>query len=150
MMKLRQIMPEFVGEIPRELDPGKLYICCRYRAVKHLCACGCGVAINTPLHPTAWTLICDGVSVSLWPSVGNWSEKCQSHYWIRNSKVHWAPKWSRRKIRRTRKARDLELKEYFGPHVDRKTDYSGSTRDRIWPTLPRWLIRLCGRIMSHN
>ena len=53
-MKLRQITPDFVDEIPRELDPGKLYICCRYRAVKHLCACGCGVAINTPLHPTGW------------------------------------------------------------------------------------------------
>ena len=85
-MKLSQITPEFVGEIPRELDPGKLYVCCRYRAVKHLCACGCGVAINTPLHPTGWTLICDGISVSLWPSIGNWSEKCQSHYWIRNNK----------------------------------------------------------------
>ena len=47
-MKLSQITPEFVGEIPRKLDPGMLYVCCRYRAVKHLCACGCGVAINTP------------------------------------------------------------------------------------------------------
>ena len=71
-MKLRQITPEFVDEIPRELEPGKLYVCCRYRAVKHLCACGCGVAVNIPLHPTGWTLICDGVSVSLWPSIGNW------------------------------------------------------------------------------
>ena len=47
-MKLRQIAPEFVDEIPRNLESGILYICCRYRAVKHLCACGCGVAINTP------------------------------------------------------------------------------------------------------
>ena len=123
-MKLCQIMPEFVGEIPRELDPGKLYVCCRYRAVKHLCACGCGVAINTPLHPTGWTLICDGVSVSLWPSIGNWSEKCQSHYWIYNNKVHWSPKWSRRKILKARNARDSEVDEYFNASTYSQTDNS--------------------------
>ena len=91
-MKLFNIAPEFVDEIPGELDPGKLYVCCRYRAVKHLCACGCGIGVNTPLHPTGWTLICDGVSVSLWPSIGNWSEKCQSHYSFRNNEIHWASK----------------------------------------------------------
>ena len=122
-MKLHQITPEFVDEIPRELEVGKLYVCCRYRAVKHLCACGCGVAVNTPLHPTGWTLICDGVSVSLSPSIGNWSESCQSHYWIRNNRVHWASKWSRGRIRRGRRARELELNRYFAtnasPHAHR-------------------------------
>ena len=113
-MKLSQITPEFVDEIPRELDPGTLYVCCRYRAVKHLCACGCGVAINIPLHPTGWTLLCDGVSVSLWPSIGNWSEKCQSHYWIRNNRIHWAPRWSRRRIDTGRRARERDLDRYFG------------------------------------
>ena len=116
-MRLRQITPDFVDEIPRELEPGKLYVCCRYRAVKHLCACGCGVAINTPLHPTGWTLICDGVSISLWPSIGNWSERCQSHYWIRNSRVQWAPKWSRRRILEGRRARELELDRYFAANA---------------------------------
>ena len=114
-MKLHQITPEFVDEIPRELEVGKLYVCCRYRAVKHLCACGCGVAVNTPLHPTGWTLICDGVSVSLSPSIGNWSESCQSHYWIRNNRIHWAPKWSRRRIRRGRKAANWNLIDTSGP-----------------------------------
>ena len=112
-MMLRQITPEFVDEIPRALDAGKLYVCCRYRAIKHLCACGCGVPINTPLHPTAWTLICDGVSVTLWPSIGNWSEECQSHYWIRNNTIYWASRWSRHKILKTRATRDSELDGYF-------------------------------------
>ena len=116
-MRLHQITPEFVDTIPRELEHGKLYICCRYRAVKHLCPCGCGVAVNTPLHPTGWTLICDGVSVSLWPSIGNWGERCQSHYWIRNSKVQWAPKWSRRRIIKERESRQLELDRFFGSSV---------------------------------
>ncbi|MDE2751328.1 MAG: DUF6527 family protein [Gemmatimonadota bacterium] len=95
------------------MDPGKLYVCCRYRAVKHLCACGCGSEVNTPLHPTAWTLTCDGVSVSLSPSIGNWSEKCQSHYWITNSEVRWSRKYSRYQIRKTRKLRERDREEYF-------------------------------------
>ena len=114
---LLEIAPEFVDEIPRDLEPDTVYVCCRYRAVKHLCACGCGVEVNTPLHPTGWTLICDGVSVSLWPSIGNWSERCQSHYWIRNNRIHWAPRWSRYKVQRARRRRDLELDRYFsGTH----------------------------------
>lgn len=128
-MKLHQITPEFVDEIPRELEYGKLYVCCRYRAVKHLCACGCGVAINTPLHPTAWTLICDGVSVSLWPSIGSWSESCQSHYWIRDSKIHWATKWSPRRVKQQRKTRQLEFNRYFLSHATGLSDpFSGQPR----------------------
>ena len=140
-MKLRHVIPEFVGEIPRELDPGKLYICCRYRAVKHLCACGCGVAINTPLHPTGWTLICDGTSVTLWPSIGNWSEKCQSHYWIRNNKIDWASKWSRRRILKARKLRALELEQYFSTNTHPETVHSIPEGHRISSCLRAWLTQ---------
>ncbi len=149
-MKLRQITPEFVDEIPRELEPGKLYVCCRYRAVKHLCACGCGVAVNIPLHPTGWTLICDGVSVSLWPSIGNWCERCQSHYWIRNNRIHWAPKWSRRRIRSGRKAHELELNRYFAttgsPQIHRPepSDAPDST------PLRSCFTRLARRLLHRN
>ena len=148
-MKLCQITPEFVNEIPHELDPGKLYICCRYRAVKHLCACGCGVAVNTPLHPTSWTLICDGVSVSLWPSIGNWGERCQSHYWIRNSRIQWAPKWSTRRIKRERKMRELELDRYFGTNVTSRTDPNPwealAKSASVWDRLKRLFARLLRR-----
>ena len=149
-MKLHQITPEFVNEIPQELDPGKLYICCRYRAVKHLCACGCGVAVNTPLHPTSWTLICDGVSVSLWPSIGNWGEKCQSHYWIRNSRIQWAPKWSIRRIKGERQNRELELDRYFGTNDNSRTD------PNLWEAFPKsasvWdrLKRLFARLLRRS
>ncbi len=145
-MKLRQVTPEFVDEIPHKLEPGKLYVCCRYRAVKHLCACGCGVAINTPLHPTGWTLICDGVSVSLWPSIGNWSEGCQSHYWIRNSRIEWAPAWSKSKILRGRAARDREMDRYFAASTSRRMDQS-AREDIHTPTSRRgWLMRLFDRL----
>ena len=63
----------------------------RYRTVAHLCACGCGVEVNTPLHPTGWAITYDGVNVSLRPSVGNWSEDCGSHYIIDKNRVRWGP-----------------------------------------------------------
>ena len=141
-MKLRQVTPEFVDEIPRELDPGKLYVCCRYRAVKHLCACGCGAEINTPLHPTGWTLTCDGVSVSLSPSIGNWSEKCQSHYWIINNKIQWEPKYPRHKILQTRRARDLELEQYFSANTKPETGHFEPKRLLILTSMRRCLTRI--------
>lgn len=146
-MKLHEITPEFVDEIPRELEPGKLYVCCQYRAVKHLCPCGCGAAINTPLHPTGWTLIFDGVSVSLWPSIGNWSENCQSHYWIRNNRIDWAPKWSRRRIRRGRKARELELNQYFRTNISPGMDSPRHESFRKPAFQSGWLSRLIDRLL---
>ena len=141
-MKLSQISPEFVDEIPRELDAEKLYVCCRYRAVKHLCACGCGVAISTPLHPTGWTLTCDGVSVSLWPSIGNWSEKCQSHYWISRNNIHWAPRWSRNRIFKGRKARALDLENYLSANTYSGIDHVVPERLGISKSLRGWLTAL--------
>ena len=149
-MKLRQVTPEFVDKIPRELDPGKLYVCCRYRAIKHLCACGCGAEINTPLHPTGWTLTCDGVSVSLSPSIGNWSEKCQSHYWIINNKIQWAPKYPRHKILQTRRARDLELEQYFSANTEPETDHFEPERLPIWMSMRHCLARIWYRILRRH
>lgn len=120
-MKIRAIAPEFVGEIPRKLEKGTLYVSGRYRAVAHLCACGCGTVINTPLHPTQWTLVCDGVSASLYPSIGNWSEDCQSHYWIRNNRILWAKKLSARKIVRDRRRSNRYSAAYYRRH----TTYTG-------------------------
>ena len=147
-MKLHQITPEFLDEIPLYLDPGILYVCCRYRAVKHLCACGCGIAINTPLHPTAWTLTCDGVSVSLWPSIGNWSEKCQSHYWICNSEIQWAPKWSRREILNSRKDRNLEVDRYFSESSTHRARTNMRKRSANPLSVGRWLIQMLKRTLG--
>lgn len=146
-MKLHQITPVFVDEIPQELDPGILYVCCRYRAVKHLCACGCGVAINIPLHPTGWTLTCDGVSVSLWPSIGNWSEKCQSHYWIHTSRIHWAPTWSRRQILKSRRVRDSELDRYYSGNTNPRVDHDVQERHRISLSVRRSFTRMLDWIL---
>jgi hypothetical protein len=38
-------------------------------------------------------MVFDGKTISLDPSIGNWSFPCQSHYWITSSEVRWVPKW---------------------------------------------------------
>ena len=82
--------PEFVEYIPEALQDGVLYVSIKYGTASHLCACGCGHEVTTPLTPTDWQLYFDGVGVSLEPSVGNWSLPCRSHYWIWNNQVRWS------------------------------------------------------------
>lgn len=77
----------FVEFMPSEIVEGVLYISLEYKTVIHKCPCGCGNKIITPILPTQWTFFYNGEGVTLHPSVGNWSLKCQSHYWIRNSAV---------------------------------------------------------------
>jgi Family of unknown function (DUF6527) len=92
------IRHEFVEFIPDALEEGALYVSIPYTTAAHLCACGCGHEVVTPLSPTDWQLIFDGETVSLKPSIGNWSFPCQSHYWIERNHIRWAPRWSREQI----------------------------------------------------
>ena len=89
---------EFVTIIPDELKENTLYVSMEYATIVHLCCCGCGREVVTPLSPTDWALTYDGISVSLSPSIGNWSFECKSHYWIFKSEVRWARRWSRERI----------------------------------------------------
>ena len=86
----KNFSPEFVEYIPEALQDGMLYVSMKYGTASHLCACGCGHEVTTPLTPTDWQLHFDGVGVSLEPSIGNWSLPCRSHYWIWNNQVRWS------------------------------------------------------------
>jgi hypothetical protein len=107
-----RINHQFVDAIPTDLAVGTLYISIQYATVVHKCFCGCGNEIVTPLSPTDWKLIFDGETISLDPSIGNWSLECKSHYWIEGSVVKWAPGWSREEIEEGR-ARDLRAKKKY-------------------------------------
>ena len=134
--KLDELTPEFVDEIPAVPEQGTLYVSCRYRAAVHLCACGCGAKISTPLHPTGWRLLFDGESVSLSPSVGNWSETCQSHYVIKNNRVLWGDRLPRDKIRRIRDQQRRDLENYYGvgrtPAGPPASHTTGGLWARVW------------------
>ncbi len=97
-MQYTVLKHQFVKNLPDRLDPGVLYISIEYATVAHLCCCGCGVEVVTPLTPTDWNMTFDGETISLWPSVGNWNDACRSHYVVRRSKVISALPWSDRRI----------------------------------------------------
>ena len=56
---------EFVEFIPEDLEQGTLYISIRFKTATHLCCCGCGNKVVTPIRPTDWKIIFDGKTVSL-------------------------------------------------------------------------------------
>lgn len=112
MNRLTEIAHEFVEYIPKDLQEGIIYISVRFATAIHKCCCGCGNQVVTPLSPVDWKLIFDGETVSLDPSIGNWSFPCQSHYWIERNKVLWARRWSQREIERAR-ANDRVAREVF-------------------------------------
>jgi hypothetical protein len=72
--------------------------------------CGCGNEVVTPFSPTDWQFTFDGETITLSPSIGNWNFKCQSHYWITNSKIVMARKWSKQHIESNREY-DKRMKE---------------------------------------
>lgn len=94
MSRLRTLEPCFVQAIPAQLEEGKLYISMEYGSINHLCACGCGNEVITPLHPARWGVFYDGDAVSIWPSVGSFDLPCRSHYVIERNRVVWHSTWS--------------------------------------------------------
>jgi hypothetical protein len=112
-MKTHALRPEYVEFMPATLDQGVLYISRRFRTASHLCCCGCGTKIVTPLRETEYSLADRGGLVSLYPSIGNWDHPCRSHYWIKNNAVLVAGNMSRSRIDADRAADDALKDAYF-------------------------------------
>lgn len=98
MTKRSSLRTEFVEYIPEVLNEGVLYVSRPYGTASHLCCCGCGLEVVTPLNPAKWRLTERNGSVSLFPSIGNWSFPCRSHYWIEDGRVRWAGAMSEAQI----------------------------------------------------
>ena len=82
-LKKVPIEPIFVEFIPEQLEAGKLYISEKYNAALHLCLCGCGEIVSTPLCRDGWELVkLPDNKITLSPSIGNYSFPCKSHYII--------------------------------------------------------------------
>jgi hypothetical protein len=111
---MNTLSPKFVNSILRreQMDNGVIYISMEYSTAIHKCACGCGNEVVTPFSPTDWELIFDG-TVSLYPSIGNWSFPCQSHYWITKNRIKWAPKWTKKQIEEGRKQEKFATDQYY-------------------------------------
>lgn len=103
---------EFVQYIPEQLQEGVLYISTTYATAAHRCFCGCGREVVTPLSPTDWTLSFNGETVSLSPSIGNWSLPCRSHYWIQDNRIEWSGEMTQKAIDAGR-SKDQQLKSTY-------------------------------------
>lgn len=110
---MKKIFYKFIKNIPNDIQEGILYISIEYKTAIHKCVCGCGNEVVTPISPKDWQLSYDGENISLYPSIGNWGFDCRSHYWITNSEIEWASKWTDMEIKNSRIKYGLNKKEYF-------------------------------------
>jgi len=99
---MHELIPEFVINIPAEIEIGVLYISMHYATAVHRCCCGCGNEVVTPLSPRDWKLYFDGEGITLQPSIGNSSFACRSHYFIRGNRITWMLPMSDRDIEAAR------------------------------------------------
>ena len=118
---------KFVDIIPDNIEEGMIYISIPYATAIHKCCCGCGSEVVTPFSPTQWSLIFDGESVTLDPSIGNWSLKCKSHYFIRNNKVKWSRIYDDDEIEKVRRA---DFDDNF-IHYEKKKKKTGKKESRL-------------------
>jgi hypothetical protein len=112
-MKQSSFLPDFVDTVPETLEEGRLYISIRFRTASHLCACGCGSRVVTPIKPAKWTLIYNGEAVSLYASIGRWQSPCRSHYWIRENQVIWSRSFSKQEIQEVFVKDANDLRDYY-------------------------------------
>lgn len=112
-MRLTTTRHEFVERVPERLKVGVLYVSIPFGTAVHRCCCGCGLEVVTPLGPSDWSLTYDGESVTLDPSIGNWSFPCRSHYWIERGHVHWTRTWAQWEVDATRAADRTSRARHF-------------------------------------
>jgi hypothetical protein len=112
VIRHKRLEHRFVEHIPERLEAGVLYVSMEYATSVHSCCCGCGEEVVAPFTPTDWKMTFDGETISLRPSIGNWTLKCRSHYVIDRGKVIEAGPWSDEQIEAERR-RDRTTKTRF-------------------------------------
>jgi hypothetical protein len=132
-----KIVLQRVHYMPKVLQPGILYVSAEFDIALHLCACGCGIKVKTPLGPTEWSFRETSRGVTLRPSVGNWQQPCQSHYLITDGEIVWAPKWTPEEVAAGRHHEERRREAHYVA-LERK---HGGLMTRFL----RWLLRFLER-----
>lgn len=154
-MRHRTLEHRFVRNVPRELEPGVMYVSMEYATAVHSCCCGCGERVVTPFTPTDWNMTFNGESISLNPSVGNWNQKCRSHYVIRQGRVLEAGPWSNAQVEAERRRDKRAKASHYGgngemrsavqqltvlaPEPEVADQERGSRPQSFWSRLKTWL-----------
>ncbi|MGZ4753422.1 MAG: DUF6527 family protein [Acidimicrobiia bacterium] len=140
-MRRNQLRHEFVEFIPSVQEDGVLYISIEFATAVHRCCCGCGEKVVTPISPTDWKLTYDGRTVSLTPSIGSWGLKCQSHYWVRNNRVEWAPRMSRDRIDAGRRRARIAKQQHFNDDALSSPSPDQPSKDNPVRRVLDWITR---------
>lgn len=115
MSRVDILKPVYVQYIPPadSVKVGELYISLEFQTAVHKCCCGCELEVVTPLNPAQWRISDKNGKVSIYPSIGNWSYPCQSHYFIQNNRVIWAEAFSEAAIKRVQVSDKQALDRYI-------------------------------------
>ena len=135
-VKADKIILNCVHYMPTELSPGILYFSEEFGMAAHLCACGCGKKVFTPIGPTDWKLTIKDGQPTLYPSVGSWQLACQSHYWVEFGRIKWSYAWSEEQIIAGRKEENLRSEIYYS---NRQAEREKTT---IFKRFVQWFLRL--------
>lgn len=139
-MKHSRLQHRFVRSIPKELEPGVLYVSVEYATAIHACCCGCGNQVVTPFTPTDWQMTFDGEAISLSPSIGNWNFPCRSHYLIKRGRVVVAESWNSSLVMAGRSQDRANKAQHYQPQAD---DFSNDRADEergVLGKLRSWLF----------
>lgn len=113
MIRHMRLQHRFVERIPEPVEPGVLYISMEYATAAHSCCCGCGEEVVTPFSPTDWKMTFDGETVSLNPSIGNWTLACRSHYVIQGGNVLEYGSWTHEQVEAERRRGRIAKSRYY-------------------------------------
>jgi len=130
-----KIQLEEVEFIPKNLEPGKLYVSGQQNVAVHLCACGCDNKVTTPLGPAEWFFYTEIGNPSLYPSIANWHIPCRSHYWVKDGEVIWSSIPNEEQLKGMRKNNQERLKKYFKQKEPAK-------KKNLWERIYYWLLCL--------
>ncbi len=125
--------------MPKALESGVLYVSEEFEVAGHLCACGCGNKVMTPLGPEEWSFEETSGRPTLRPSIGSWQLPCQAHYWIIAGQVRWSDKWTPEQIELGRQDEEQRLRAYF----DARKVPQGPL-GALW----NWIVGLARRLFS--
>jgi hypothetical protein len=126
-----------VHYLPNDLKPGILYVSDEYGIAAHLCPCGCGSKVITPLGPAEWKLKVTYRGPTLYPSIGNWQLPCKSHYWITEGRINWSRIYTKQQIEEVRQAEENRLKEF--------EEMLSTSKPKCLLRFIQWIISKLGR-----
>ena len=110
---IRVLEPVFVEFVPEQLENGKIYVSEAYATASHRCCCGCGHRVITPLNSKGWRLTVNDGAVTLYPSIGNWSFPCRSHYWIKRNRVIASYPMTQEEVEELRRLDAADVEKYL-------------------------------------